>query len=82
MTNPTGGPSFFGIVATNGTTIGQVSLFGDSGISTDLDFAGVDRIVFAAPPSPVVPEPTGLVLAGVSAVGLALRSLRSRRKAA
>jgi hypothetical protein len=81
MSDPTGGPSFFGILATNGSVIGQVGLLGDSGISSDLDFAGVDRIVFAAVPGVPVPEPTGLVLAGVCAVGVVSRSLRRRRAA-
>jgi hypothetical protein len=75
-TNPTGGPSFFGIVATGGSVIGQVGLLGDSGISTDFDFAGVDRIVFAGTTSVPAPEPTGLVLLGTGAAAIALRSLR------
>jgi hypothetical protein len=80
-TNPTGGPSFFGIVATSGSLIGQVGLRGESGIAVDFDFAGVDRIVFAGATSVPAPEPTGLVLLSSGVAAVALRFLRRRRAA-
>ncbi len=62
--NDGGAGVFLGVIATGGDQIGTIALLGKAtNGNANQRFAGVDRIVFSAPPS--VPEPASLVLFGL-----------------
>jgi hypothetical protein len=58
-----GAEAFFGVIGTNGTQIGEITLLGQG----TQQFAGVDRVAIAFQS---VPEPGSLLLLGFGAVGV------------
>jgi hypothetical protein len=68
-----GSGKFFGVIATNGDTIGLIT-FGPF-----LGHLGIDRVQFGTAASSAVPEPSSLTMTGIAGL-LALGSRRFRRK--